>query len=99
MSAKTHSELLFEQYLRSLPLDSVYEPEMPGRKKHPDYRVEITGRHCWFEIKELTEPEEVPKGGFDPTPPFKEKIDQARKPFAEFKECSCGWVLHGFRRF
>jgi hypothetical protein len=95
MSAKTHSELLFEEYLRSLPLEFAYEPEVAGRSRRPDYRVEIDGKRCWLEVKELSDPKSKPTGGYDPTPPFEEKIDQARKQFAEFKEDSCILVLHG----
>ena len=43
MSAKNHAELLFEDYLRSLPVDFAYEPEVVGKSKRPDYRVEIDG--------------------------------------------------------
>src|SRR5277367_2096369 len=53
-STKTHSELLFEDYLRTLPVDFAYEPEVAGRHKRPDYRMEINGKVYWFEVKELT---------------------------------------------
>jgi len=95
MSAKTHSECLFEDYLRSLSVDFDYEPELPGRKKRPDYRVEMDGNRHWFEVKELVDPEIMPTGGFDPTPPFEGKIDKARKKFKEFKGDCCILVLHG----
>jgi hypothetical protein len=95
MSAKTHSELLFEEYLRSLPVEFAHEPEIAGRSKRPDYRVEIDDRPHWFEVKELADPECKPTGGYDPTPPFEEKIDQARKKFTEFKDDCCVLVLHG----
>jgi len=92
---KTHSELLFEDYLQSLSLDFGYEAEVPGRTKRPDYRVEFNGRPYWFEVKELLDPESKPTKGFDPTPPFEEKIDKARKKFSEFKDDPCVLVLHG----
>lgn len=95
MATKTHSELLFEDYLRGVPLDFGYEAEMPGRTKRPDYRVEFEGRPYWFEVKELLHPESRPTGGFDPTPPFEGKIDKARKKFAGFKDDPCVLVLHG----
>ena len=50
ISAKNHAELLFEDYLRSLPIDFAYEPEVVGRSKRPDYRVEIHGKRYWFEV-------------------------------------------------
>src|SRR5438445_11209993 len=96
MSAKNHAELLFEDYLRSLPVNFAYEPEVPGRSKRPDYRVEIDGKRYWFEVKELVDPESSPTGGYDPTPPFEEKIDKARTKFTEFKDDDCCiWVIHG----
>jgi hypothetical protein len=95
MSPRTYSELFFEDYLRSLPLEFVYEPEVPGRRKRPDYRVEVDGKRYWFEVKELVDPESKPTGGYEPTPPFEEKIDQARKKFMEFKDECCVLVLHG----
>ncbi len=95
MSEKTHSESLFEDYLRSLPVDFTYEPQLPGRRKHPDYRVEVGGKEHWFEVKEVLDPEMKPTGGFDPTDPLEEKIGQARKKFKEFKEDCCILVLHG----
>ena len=94
MSTENHAELIFEDYLRSLSLDFVHEPEVLGKNRRPDYRVVIDGKLCWFEVKELLDPEVNPIGGHDPTPPFEEKIDQARKKFAEFKDSCCILVLH-----
>lgn len=95
ISAKNHAELLFEDYLRSLPIEFGYEPEVVGRSKRPDYRVEIHGKTYWFEVKELGNPKARPTGGFDPTPPFEARIEKARKKFAEFKDDCCILVLHG----
>lgn len=95
MATKTHSELLFEEYLRSVPLDFAYEPNVPGRTKRPDYRVESNGKTYWFEVKELTDPEPPPPGGYDPTDLFEERINKARKKFKEFKSDCCILVLHG----
>lgn len=94
-SGRTHAELLFEDYLRRLTVDFAYEPNVPGCRKRPDYRVVIKGRCHWFEVKELWDPESIPTSGYDPTPPFEEKIDKARKKFAEFKDDCCILVLHG----
>jgi hypothetical protein len=102
MSAKTHSESLFEEYLGSLPVEFRFEPEVAGRAKRPDYRVEMDREPIWFEVKELDDPETVPAGSYDPTEPYEEKIDRARKKFKEFKDECCVLVLHGcksiFRR-
>jgi len=95
ISAKNHAELLFEDYLRSLPVEFAYEPGVIGRSKRPDYRVEIESKRYWFEVKELGDPKARPTGGFDPTPPFEARIDKARRKFAEFKDDCCILVLHG----
>lgn len=94
MTPKIHSELLFEDYLRSVPVDFAYEPVVHGRTKRPDYRVEFNEKPYWFEVKELVDPESKPTREFDPTPPFEEKIDEARKKFGEFKDACCVLVLH-----
>jgi hypothetical protein len=94
MSEKNHSESLFESYLRNLQINFVYESEVQGRRKRPDYRVEKSGKVCWFEVKELFEPEVKPTGWYDPTDPLEEKIDQARKKFKEYKDSCCTLVLH-----
>jgi hypothetical protein len=53
-------------------------------------------------VKELAVPETIPTGSYDPTEPYEEKIDRARKKFKEFKDECCVLVLHGcksiFRR-
>jgi hypothetical protein len=92
---RTHSEELFEVYLRTLRMEFTYEPVVAGRRKRPDYKVDIDGKCCWFEIKELMDPEVKPTVGFDPTPPFEEKINEVRKQFKEFKGDCCVLVLHG----
>jgi hypothetical protein len=102
MSEKTHSESLFEQYLSSLPVEFAYEPELAGRAKRPDYRVQMDERQIWFEVKEFEDPGTIPAGEYDPTPPYEERIQKARKKFKEFKDDCCVLVLHGcksiFRR-
>jgi hypothetical protein len=93
--AKCHSEQIFEAYLRSLSLNFVYEPKIDTRNRRPDYQVDLDRHAIWFEIKEFRRPKIAPRGSFDPTRPIKEKIDQARKKFKEFKDSCCVLVLHG----
>jgi hypothetical protein len=92
---RSHAELLFEEYLQTLRVPFAYEPAVPSRRKRLDYEVTIGEQRCWFEVKELLEPETIPTRGFDPTPPFEEKINEVRKQFKEFKQDSCVLVLHG----
>lgn len=95
MNEKNHSECLFEEYMQSIQVEYAYEPELKGRTKRPDYSVEKSGKFHWFEVKELLDPAVKPTGCFDPTHALEEKIDQARKKFAEFKGDCCVLVLHG----
>jgi hypothetical protein len=95
-AGQNHSELLFENYLRGLGLEFAYEPDSPGRAKHPDYRVQFSGRSFWFEVKESSHAwvPETDHGQFDPTLPLRKKIDSARDKFKEFKDDCCILVLH-----
>lgn len=94
---QTPGEVAFEAYLRSQGItDFIHEKEFPGKSKHPDYSVTLAGREHLFEVKDIdTDP---PKPGFvgfwDPYGPIREKIDQARKKFKEFKDYPCSLVIH-----
>jgi len=94
---QTPGEVAFEAYLRSQGItDFIHEKEFPGKSKHPDYSVTLVGREHLFEVKDIdTDP---PKPGFvgfwDPYGPIREKIDQARKKFKEFKDYPCSLVIH-----
>ncbi len=94
----TVSEALFERYLAEQGLPFDYEPDVDGRTKHPDYRIAFQGQDFFLEVKEF-EPEPYdpgPKSGgaYLPLPGIREKIDQARKKFKEFKEWPCSLVLY-----
>jgi hypothetical protein len=93
-TTKTHSELLLEEYFVRLKIQFQYEPEVPGKKKRPDFLIKHGNAEVWLEVKEFEAPAPMPTSPFDPLPPIIEKIDQARKKFKEFKSCACGLVLH-----
>jgi len=52
--AKTISELVFEDYLRSHNVTGWdYEPEVSGKKQRPDYRLRSRDAEIFFEVKEF----------------------------------------------
>lgn len=90
----THSEVLFKTYLEARGIGPDYEPDVPGKTKRPDFRVQYGGQSVWFEVKEFDDPAVRPTSGFSPVPAIREKIDQARKKYKEYKADCCGLVLH-----
>ena len=94
VSAKTHSEDLFEAYLEAQGISPDREPNIPGKAKHPDYRAQHGRQVVWFEVKEFDDPRTKPMNGFSPCPAIREKINQARKKFKEYKSECCNLVLH-----
>ena len=97
--AKTESELLFEEYLRSHALGYFeFEPEISGTSARPDYRLLVRGEPILFEVKEFN-PDSVlfisGKGGaYDPYGRIREKIEASRKKFKDLEGFSCCLVLY-----
>ena len=93
---RTESERLFEEYLVSNGYeDWEYEPDIPGRRKHPDYLLRCRGREFLFEVKELHQkgpPPKHPVSG-DPYKSLRAEIDEGRKKFRNFKEWCCSLVV------
>lgn len=96
MVSKTHSELLFEQYLSGLAVSFEHEPNVPGKPKRPDYLIDGGSTRVWLEVKEFDATERRPKQGegFSPCPAIARKIGRAREKFKEFREDCCALVLH-----
>ena len=97
---KNKSELLFEQLMGLSGLsDFEFEKEFPGRTHRPDYAVKLAnGNEILFEVKEFssTIDDFLPGGGggaYDPYSFVREKIDQGRDQFNEFKDHCCCLVL------
>lgn len=102
----TRGEQTFEAYLRSQGFTGFeHEKPFPGKSKHPDYSLIVDGCELLFEVKDIDSNPLAPDGpsrpgeprirvGFwDPHEAIREKIDQARKKFREFKEYPCSLVL------
>jgi hypothetical protein len=93
---RTKGEILFERYLESQGLPFEFEKEHAGKSKRPDYTIEWDGQTVVFDVKDFDPPETFPKGfgAYDPYSRIREKIEQARDKFKEYKDRCCGLVLH-----
>lgn len=97
--AKTESELLFEEYLRSHALGYFeFEPEIPETRARPDYRLLVHGEPIFFEVKEFRPDPALftagKGGGYDPYVRIREKIHAARKKFKDLEKVLCCLVLY-----
>jgi len=95
---RTEGEKLFEQYLASQNLPFKFEAEHSGKKKRPDYSLEWKGHPILADVKDFAPLEQIPTGfmTFDPYTAIREKIEQGRDKFREFKDVSCALVLCNF---
>ena len=93
-ASRTQGEILFEQYLATQRLEFEFEKTYPGKSKRPDYAIEWNGQPIIFEVKDFDPPESLPgSGAYDPYIGIREKINQGRDKFKEYKEFCCGLVL------
>jgi hypothetical protein len=90
-SSRTPGEVVFEKYLDSQNIKFEFEKEHPGKTKRPDYTIEWEGKTLVLDVKDF-DPPQSPLSGFgqfDPYTPIREKIDQGRDKFKQFKQCCC----------
>jgi hypothetical protein len=95
-SSRTKGEALFEEYLESQGLSFEFEKEHPNKSKRPDYTIEWESRPIVFDVKDFDPPARISMGfqQVDPYSPIREKINQGRDKFKQYKEYCCGLVLH-----
>ena len=93
---RTPGEILFEQYLSAQHLPFEFEKEPAGKNKRPDYTIQWNEQPIIFDVKDFDPPEKFPTsfGWFDPYGRIREKIEQGRDKFKEYKEYCCALVLH-----
>lgn len=92
---RTAGEILFEQYLESQRLPFEFEKEHAGKTKRPDYTVEWNGQSVILDVKDFETQQRV--GSFaviDSYPQIREKIEQGRDKFKQYKEFCCALVLY-----
>jgi hypothetical protein len=99
-SVRTEGEMVFEKYLELQQIPFAFEKEHASKSKRPDYTVEWEGRIVVFDVKDFDPPDKFSTGfgQFDPYTPIREKIDQGRDKFKQFKEYCCGLVLYNVGR-
>jgi hypothetical protein len=95
-SPRTPGEIVFEQYLKCQSISFEFEKEHRGKSKRPDYTIEWGSKPVVLDVKDFDPPDSFPTGfgAFDPYPPIREKIDQGRDKFKQFKELCCVLVLY-----
>lgn len=95
VQSRTPGETLFEQYLATQHIEFEFEKEYSGKSKKPDYTISWNGQPIVFDVKDFDPPSRYPTGfgQFDPYPPIREKIEQGREKFKQYKEFCCGLVL------
>jgi hypothetical protein len=94
----TESETLFETYLNASGLiNHSFEKAIEGTSARPDYALRFQGGEILFEVKEFhAAPEDfrLGSGAYDPYGPIRQKIDDGRSKFREFKDHCCCLVLY-----
>jgi hypothetical protein len=88
----TSGELLFQQYLDAMKYPYEFEKEFSGKSQRPDYTVTKDGVFL-FDVKDFDPYMPAGFSQYDPYPRIREKIDQGRKKFKQFKEFSCSIVM------
>jgi hypothetical protein len=92
---RSTGEALFEAYLRSQCLtDWEFEKSHSGKKKRPDYSLSVNGFEYLFDVKEFKQ--EIISGSiyYDPYTMIRDKIEDGREQFREYKDRPCSLVLY-----
>jgi hypothetical protein len=90
----TVGEQLFEKYLNEMRYAFEFEKEYEGKKKRPDYTITKDGSKSLFDAKDFDPMRPAPEfSQFDPYSRLRQRIDDGRKKFKEFKEFPCCIVL------
>jgi len=93
---ETYSEKLFASYLDTSGYsDWLFEPQIDGRTKHPDFLVPTNGKHLVFDVKQRDYQYIAPGAAmFSPERGFKELINRGAKKFKGFKDMPCSLVIY-----
>jgi hypothetical protein len=102
LQIRTESERLFETYLQASGyLEFEFEPSLPGSNARPDFILRTNREDCptgvLFEVKEFQPmPADFQRSGgsYDPYGAIREKIQEGRKKFRDFKQYPCALVLY-----
>jgi hypothetical protein len=88
----TTGELLFQDYLEAMQYSYGFERAFPGKSKRPDYTVTKNGVFL-FDVKDFAPCNILGFGAYDPYSRIREKIEEGRRKFKEYKEFPCSIVL------
>jgi len=98
IQAKTESERLFEMYLQASGyVEFEFEPKISDGTARPDFLVTTADGVVLFEVKQFqptSEDFQLGGGFYDPYGPIRDKIQEGRKKFREFKQFPCALVLY-----
>ncbi len=90
----TQGEALFEEYLHTQGIAFEFERKQAGKSRVPDYEIEWGGKQVYLDVKDFDAVRLAPgSGAFDPYPRIREKVEQGRDKFREYKEFCCALVL------
>lgn len=99
MAGHTVSERAFEEYLLKRGIVARYEELPSGITQPVDYSFELAGQTLRIDVKEW-EPQEPPPdvGSLDPYRPVRNKIDEGRRKFKQYKgrDEPCVLVLYHY---
>ena len=95
---QTASERLVAEYFCCQRYTSwEHEPQVPGKRSKLDFRLRFNGADLYFEVKEFLPGSGLRSFGVaahDPYRPVRERINEVRKQFREYKEFCCSLILH-----
>src|SRR5579862_3253098 len=91
---RTEGEKLFGLYLEGMGYPYEFEKKFEGKNKRPDFTVTKGGNIYLFDAKDFDPlTPQLGFGQFDPYFRLRQRIDDGREKFKEFKEYPCSVVL------
>jgi hypothetical protein len=105
VQSKTESERLFESYLHASGyLEFEFEPQISNASARPDFVLKTNVSETPMVLFEIKEFQPTPAdfklgyGFYDPYGAIRDKIQEARKKFRDYKEYPCALVLYNAGR-
>lgn len=92
---RTIGESQFEKYLNSMEYAYGFEKQFPRKTKKTDYTITKDAVIVLCDVKDFSPHRPAPRGiqQFEPYKRIRQRIDDGRKKFREFKEFPCCVVL------
>ena len=94
-NTRTIGESYFEEYLVSQSLTGFeFEKDHPGKRKQPDYTVNIDNKEYLFDVKDFDPTDIPPSGSYDPYRRIRKKLNDGRENFKEYTWLPCCIVFY-----